>query len=141
MSEPYYSRRYLSEKLGALVYDMVEFLEVGRWEDLGDRIEPKTMDRCRDNIVDKCKAIVGEVTKTDVQYSRVLMLDPGASSEGNRVRAAAELRSYGHSDLKGGSLLKTLKDVTGTEDGSWRDVLLGLADLIEPVAAKAGSDD
>ena len=29
MSEPYYSRCYLSEKLGALAYDMVEFLEVG----------------------------------------------------------------------------------------------------------------
>lgn len=141
MTEPYYSRRYLSEKLGALVYDMVEFLEVGRWEDLGDQIEPKKMARCRDNIVDKCKAIVGEVTKTDVRYSRALMLDPGASSEGDRVRAASKLRSYGHDTLRSGSLLKTLKDVTGTGDGSWRDVLLRLADLIEPEATKAGGDD
>lgn len=30
----------------------------------------------------------------------------------------------------GGSQLKTLKDVTGP--GSWRDVLLALADLIDP---------
>lgn len=141
MSEPYYSRRYLAEKYQALSYDMVDFLRVGDFRDLEDQIAPETMDRCRDNIVDKCKAIVGEVTKTDVRYSRALMLDPGASSEGDRARAAAELRSYGHSDLKGGSLLKTLKDVTGTEDGSWRDVLLRLADLIEPEATKAGSDD
>ena len=60
MSEPYYSRRYLAEKFGALAYDMNEFLEVGRWEDLGNRIEPKKMARCRDNVVDDLAEKEGE---------------------------------------------------------------------------------
>ena len=47
-----------------------------------------------------------------------------------RREAAERLREYGRDVLKDGSLLKTLKDVTGP--GSWRDVLLALADLIDP---------
>lgn len=49
--------------------------------------------------------------------------------EGRR-EAAARLREYGRDALKDGSLLKTLKDVTGGD--SWRHVLLLLADLIDP---------
>ena len=75
MSEPYYSRRYLAEKFGALAYDMNEFLEVGRWEDLGDRIEPKKMARCRDNIVDKCRAIEHEVTKSGGEATRIVRIE------------------------------------------------------------------
>ena len=82
MSEPYYSRCYLSEKLGALVYDMVEFLEVGRWEDLGDQIEAKTMARCRDSIVDKCRAIEREVTKSGGEATRIVRI---VRIEGARV--------------------------------------------------------
>lgn len=47
-----------------------------------------------------------------------------------RLEAAARLREYGRDALKDGSLLKTLKDVTGGD--SWRHVLLRLADLIDP---------
>ena len=64
------------------------------------------------------------------------LIDPGAPSGEDKVRAASKLRSYGYDELKAGSLLKTLKDVTGTGDGSWRDVLLRLADLIEPVVGR-----
>ena len=64
------------------------------------------------------------------------LIDPGAPSGEDKVRAASKLRSYGHDELKAGSLLKTLKDVTGTGDGSWRDVLLRLADLIEPAVGR-----
>ena len=133
MSEPYYSRRYLAEKFGALAYDMNEFLEVGRWEDLGDRIEPETMARCRDNIVDKCRAIEHEVTKSGGEATRIEGAGPERVGE---EQVADALRDYACSDLKGGSLLKTLKDVTGCEGGSWRDVLLRLADLIEPVVGR-----
>ena len=47
-----------------------------------------------------------------------------------RREVAERLREYGNETLKDGSLLKTLKDVTGA--GSWRYVLLALADLIDP---------
>lgn len=47
-----------------------------------------------------------------------------------RREIAARLREYANDALKDGSLLRTLKDVTGGD--SWRGVLLALADLIEP---------
>lgn len=47
-----------------------------------------------------------------------------------RHEAAEMLREYGRDTLRDGSLLRTLKDVTGGD--SWRHVLLALADLIEP---------
>ena len=47
------------------------FPEVGRWRDLGDRIGPETMARCRDNIVDKCRAIEREVTKPGGGATRI----------------------------------------------------------------------
>lgn len=43
---------------------------------------------------------------------------------------ARRLREYANDELKDGSLLKTLKDVTGA--GSWRYVLDALADFIDP---------
>lgn len=48
----------------------------------------------------------------------------------DRREAAKRLREYGRDALKDGSLLKTLKDVTGAD--SWRNVLLALAELIDP---------
>lgn len=53
-----------------------------------------------------------------------------APTSDERREAAERLRKYGRDTLKGGSLLRTLKDVTGAD--SWRNVLLALADLIEP---------
>lgn len=47
-----------------------------------------------------------------------------------RREVAERLREYSNDVLKDGSLLKTLKDVTGA--GSWRYVLDALADLIDP---------
>lgn len=47
-----------------------------------------------------------------------------------RREAAERLREYANDELKDGSLLKTLKDVTGAS--SWRYVLDVLADMIEP---------
>lgn len=47
-----------------------------------------------------------------------------------RHEAAKKLREYANDELKDGSLLKTLKDVTGAS--SWRYVLDALADMIEP---------
>lgn len=47
-----------------------------------------------------------------------------------RREAAERLRKYANDELKDGSLLKTLKDVTGAS--SWRYVLDTLADMIEP---------
>lgn len=47
-----------------------------------------------------------------------------------RREAAKKLREYANDTLKDGSLLKTLKDVTGAS--SWRYVLGALADMIEP---------
>lgn len=55
-----------------------------------------------------------------------------------RREAAERLREYGRDVLKDGSLLRTLKDVTGP--GSWRDVLLALADLIDPEGDTDGSE-
>lgn len=46
-----------------------------------------------------------------------------------RREAARELRGYGFDVLKDGSLLSTLKDVTGRS--CWRDCLIALADLID----------
>ena len=54
----------------------------------------------------------------------------------DRREAAERLREYGNDVLKDGSLLRTLKDVTGAD--SWRYVLLALADLIEPEGAGDG---
>lgn len=136
MSEPYYSRRYLAEKFGALARDMVDFLEVGCGEDLGDQIAPETMARCRDNIVDKCRAIEYEVTKSGGEATRIVQIGGAGPEHVGGEPVADALRDYACSDLKGGSLLKTLKDVTGCEGGSWRDVLLRLADLIEPVVGR-----
>lgn len=48
----------------------------------------------------------------------------------DRRDVAERLREYSPDVLKDGSLLKTLKDVTGA--CSWRDVLDRLADLIDP---------
>ena len=48
----------------------------------------------------------------------------------DRREVAERLREYSNDVLKDGSLLKTLKDVTGA--GSWRYVLDSLADLIDP---------
>ena len=53
-----------------------------------------------------------------------------------RREVAERLREYGNDALKDGSLLRTLKDVTGAD--SWRHVLLALADLIEPEGAGDG---
>ena len=50
-----------------------------------------------------------------------------------RREVAARLREYSNDVLKDGSLLKTLKDVTGA--GSWRYVLDSLADLIDPTCS------
>lgn len=47
-----------------------------------------------------------------------------------QTKAINVLRRYSRDELLNNSLLKTLKDVTGT-DGTWRDVLEALADLIE----------
>lgn len=55
-----------------------------------------------------------------------------------RREVAARLRMYGRDALKDGSLLKTLKDVTGAD--SWRNVLLALADLIDPEGDADGTD-
>lgn len=52
------------------------------------------------------------------------------TSQDERIEAAKRLREYSNDSLKGGSLLKTLKDVTGA--GSWRYVLDALADMIDP---------
>ena len=52
------------------------------------------------------------------------------ATDEDRREAAKSLRKYGRDALKDGSLLRTLKDVTGAD--SWRNVLLALADLIEP---------
>ena len=56
----------------------------------------------------------------------------------DRKEAAKKLRKYGLDTLRDGSLLWTLKDVTGGD--SWRGVLLALADLIEPDEG-AGDDE
>lgn len=53
-----------------------------------------------------------------------------APTSDERREVAERLREYGNDTLKDGSLLKTLKDVTGAD--SWRHVLLALADLIDP---------
>ena len=50
-------------------------------------------------------------------------------SSDERREVAERLRKYGRDALKDGSLLRTLKEVTGAD--SWRHVLLALADLIE----------
>lgn len=55
-----------------------------------------------------------------------------------RREAAKRLRMYGRDALKDGSLLKTLKDVTGSD--SWRNVILVLADLIDPEGGEDGTD-
>lgn len=51
-------------------------------------------------------------------------------SNEERSAVARRLREYANDTLKDGSLLKTLKDVTGAS--SWRYVLDALADMIEP---------
>lgn len=53
-----------------------------------------------------------------------------APNSNERRDVAERLREYSHDVLKDGSLLKTLKDMTGA--CSWRDVLDRLADLIDP---------
>lgn len=55
-----------------------------------------------------------------------------------RREAAERLREYANDTLKDGSLLKTLKDVTGA--GSWRYVLDALADMIEPEGASGDGE-
>lgn len=61
------------------------------------------------------------------RYGRAMMTAP---TRDERREVAERLREYGNDALKDGSLLKTLKDVTGAD--SWRYVLLALADLIDP---------
>ena len=56
-----------------------------------------------------------------------------------RREVAERLREYGNDTLKDGSLLKTLKDVTGAD--SWRYVLLALADLIDPTCHDFGGEE
>lgn len=51
-------------------------------------------------------------------------------SDDERSEAAQSLKHYAHDQLQGG-LLNTLKLATGV-DGTWRKVLLRLADLIDP---------
>ena len=51
-------------------------------------------------------------------------------TDNERREVAQSLEHYAHDQLQGG-LLNTLKLATGI-DGTWRDVLLRLADLIEP---------
>lgn len=53
-----------------------------------------------------------------------------APTSKERREVAERLREYSNDVLKDGSLLKTLKDVTGA--GSWRYVLDSLAGLIDP---------
>lgn len=60
-------------------------------------------------------------------------------SPDERREVAERLREYSNDVLKDGSLLKTLKDVTGAY--SWRDVLDRLADLIDPTCHPVPSDD
>lgn len=55
---------------------------------------------------------------------------PMPTSESERREVAERMREYANDTLKDGSLLKTLKDVTGAS--SWRYVLDALADMIEP---------
>lgn len=52
----------------------------------------------------------------------------GAPAE-TPAEAAKMLREYAHDSLKDGSLVKTLKHVTGGHD--WRDCLAQLADWME----------
>lgn len=52
------------------------------------------------------------------------------ATDDERREVAQSLERYAHDQLQGG-LLNTLKLATGI-DGTWRDVLLRLADLIEP---------
>lgn len=61
----------------------------------------------------------------------------GGYAEKERIEAAKELRYVSRDCLDGGGLLPTLKRVLGV-DGSWRQVLARLADLIEP--APIGED-
>ena len=56
-----------------------------------------------------------------------------------RREVAERLREYGNDALKDGSLLRTLKDVTGAD--SWRHVLLALADLIDPTCHDFGGEE
>lgn len=58
------------------------------------------------------------------------------ATDEDKHKAAEMLRKYGCDTLKDGSLLRTLKEVTGAD--SWRHVLLALADLIEPEGAGDG---
>lgn len=60
------------------------------------------------------------------------------TSSDRRREVAERLREYSNDVLKNGSLLKTLKDVTGAY--SWRDVLDRLADLIDPTCHIAPDD-
>lgn len=55
------------------------------------------------------------------------------STSEERREVARELRRYGFDVLKDGSLLSTLKDVTGRH--CWRDCLIALADLIDPTCS------
>lgn len=55
-----------------------------------------------------------------------------------RREVAERLREYGNDALKDGSLLRTLKDVTGAD--SWRHVLLALADLIDQTCCAVHQD-
>lgn len=62
-----------------------------------------------------------------------------ALTSDKRREVAERLREYGNDTLKDGSLLRTLKDVTGA--GSWRYVLDALADLIDPISTCHAEQD
>lgn len=57
-------------------------------------------------------------------------------TDAERRTAAQNLKHFAYDQLQGG-LLNTLKVATGV-DGTWRDVLLRLADLIEPHRGSGG---
>ena len=56
-----------------------------------------------------------------------------------RAALAEKLRHYGRDELKDGSLLRTLKDVTG--GATWRDCLLRLADVADPTCTAIVDDN
>jgi len=62
-----------------------------------------------------------------------------SDEENERAALAEKLRHYGRDELKDGSLLRTLKDVTG--GATWRDCLLRLADMADPVCSNVGGGE
>lgn len=61
-------------------------------------------------------------------------------SESERAVAVEELRRYAHSDMEGGGLLPTLKRALGVS-GTWRSVLLRIADLVESADGRVDREE